>query len=147
MAGRTSLSFFPRNFSNLLLFYGIRFSDAENLFQEVVHILSKSPDVQPDAAVALGNLAISLRKARQYIKAIPIHERAIKIMGTIMGKDHAETIYQRGHYAVTIIHSGEEARGTQLLQEAIEQLEKRGLRADHIWMKLFRNELRSNRSY
>lgn len=117
------------------------------MFQEVVHILSKSPDVQPDAAVALGNLAISLRKARQYAKALPIHERAIKIMGTILGKDHAETIYQRGHYAVTIIHSGEESKGTQLLQEAIEQLEKRGLRSDHVWMKIFQNELRSNRGH
>jgi hypothetical protein len=98
--------------------------------------------VQPDAAVALGNLAITLRKARQYAKALPIHERAMKIMGTILGKDHAETIYQRAHYAVTLIHSGEESRGSQLLQEAMQQLEKRGLPSDHIWMKMFQSEFR-----
>jgi hypothetical protein len=99
--------------------------------------------VQPDAAVVLGNLAITLRKARQYAKALPIHERAMKIMATILGKDHAETIYQRAHYAVTVIHSGEEPRGSQLLQEAMQQLEKRGLRSDHIWMRMFQSELRN----
>lgn len=109
----------------------------------MVQILSKTVDVQPDAAVALGNLAITLRKARQYAKALPIHERAMKIMGTILGKDHAETIYQRAHYAVTVLHSGEESRGTQLLQEALQQLEKRGLPSDHIWMKMFQRELRN----
>jgi hypothetical protein len=109
----------------------------------VVHILSKTQDVQPDTAVALCNLAITLRKARQYPKAFPAHERAMKIMGTILGKDHAESIYQRAHYAVTLIHSGDETKGVQLLQEAMQQLEKRGLPPDHIWMKMFQVELRS----
>lgn len=120
-----------------------RHNDAENLFQEVINSLSKLSDLQPDTAIALGNLAIGFRKSRQFQKAIPAHDRAVKIMSTILGKENHETIYQRAQYAVTLIHSGDEIKGMQMLQEALQQMEKLGLRSDHIWVRMFKPELKN----
>ncbi len=86
-------------------------------------------------------MAVTLRKSHQYSKALNAHDRSVKIMSRILGKDHPETVYQQAQHAVTLVRSGD-GKGLPMLQESLKQMENFGLKPDHIWMRIFRPELR-----
>jgi hypothetical protein len=113
-----------------------QYEHAEDLFHKAVKILSQT--VEADQAVVFGNIAITLRNSGNYSKAIPMHELAVKMMGTILGKDSAETLVQRGQLAVTLRRTGEyedTRRGEALLAESTKQLEALGYGESHVWIK------------
>ena len=119
-----------------------RYQDAEILFQEVVNLLSKAYDgVHPDIAVALGNMAICLRNTFQYARAIPLHERAVKVVSAVLSKDSPESMYQKAELGVTLIRSGDRNRGQPILMDALAQMEKLGFSSNHLWVKTFRMEI------
>mmetsp|Transcript_36723 Transcript_36723/g.68319 ORF Transcript_36723/g.68319 Transcript_36723/m.68319 type:complete len:314 (+) Transcript_36723:94-1035(+) len=113
-----------------------QYEHAEDLFHKTVKILSQT--VEADQAVVFGNIAITLRNSGNFSKAIPMHELAVKMMGTILGKDSAETLFQRGQLAVTLRRTGEASdlrRGEDLLAESMQQLRELGFAESHVWIK------------
>ena len=116
-----------------------QYEHAEDLFHKTVKILSQT--VEADQAVVFGNIAITLRNSGNYMKAIPMHELAVKMMGTILGKDSAETLFQRGQLAVTLRRTGQSndlQRGNVLLEESTQQLRALGFSESHVWIKCLR---------
>lgn len=124
--------------NDLALLYSTlhQYEHAEDLFHKTVKILSQT--VEADQAVVFGNIAITLRNSGNFSKAIPMHELAVKMMGTILGKDSAETLFQRGQLAVTLRRTGEASdvrRGDALLTETTQQLRALGFAESHVWIK------------
>lgn len=116
--------------------------EAEAVFDDVVKLLSKAYEgVHPDVAVAFGNMAVCLRNTFQYQRAIPLHERAVKVMGAVLSKDSPETVYQKAQLGVTLIRSGDRNRGQPLLMDSLSQMEKLGLTSNHLWVRTFRMEI------
>lgn len=109
---------------------------AETYFHSSVEILSQT--VEADQAVVWGNIAITLRNSKNYSEAIPMHELAVKMMDTILGKNSPETLFQRAQFAVTLKQTGnrsDRSRGKEMLSESIACLNKLGYGKSHAWIK------------
>ena len=110
--------------------------NAEDAFHKTVTILSQT--VEADQAVVWGNNAITLRNSNKFSEAIQMHDLAVKMMDTILGKDSPEALFQRGQLAVTLRQSGnrdDQRRGESLLTTSIAQLETLGYGQSHVWIK------------
>lgn len=112
-----------------------QYEHAEVLFDKTVQILSQT--VEADQAVLFGNIGITLRNSGKYSKAIPMHELAVKMMSTILGKDSADTLFQQGQLAVTLKRTGnpvDARRGAELLTASTLRLGAMGYGQSHVWI-------------
>eukprot|EP01041_Mallomonas_annulata_P002528 gene2528-4917_t len=119
---------FGSNYSDLhanmndlgLLFMAMhKYAEAQALFEDVVTLVCTSQGAEhPDAAAALGNLAVALRKQSNFDASLTVHERAVFILNAAYGFDYPDTAYQRALMGITYISMGATQKGKRLIKEA-----------------------------
>jgi tetratricopeptide (TPR) repeat protein len=130
--------------NDLGLVYGEanKFNEAQNAFSEGFELLRDVyGDVHPDVAACLGNTGISYRGSKEYSMALSMHEKAIKMMERLCGKDHEYTMHQQLLLGITLIAAGDNQQGSRILRLLQNQVSQTNpLPDNHPWNKLLNFE-------